>query len=259
MRSQVGLIIATATLSLWPTPAPAQPSVAVPQQDVMPQLPIDPPPSICETYGYTTYDMVEWIVQTYPGADTSYLGPQNPGPIADLSRWDSVRQRFYRVRDTVGGNEVYDYDDNYIYLRRETINNSPTDFLLYTNNYIWAPRYAITANTAQHQPCFRLETSATSTEYVGCQVVGSGGVTFAVVVSGPFTLTLGGDVGTVQALKLAQTNLNVFESESYWYAKPYGLVYYERRSANGTLLGQETLNRIYTPEPRLDLSCGIGY
>ena len=261
MSIRLALVIATATLCFSSTPVRAQRTPAPPQpvagESALPQS----PPNICGQYGSTVYDMVQWIVQTYPGADTSYLGQQNnsQGPISDFSKWDSVKRRFYRVTDIWGSNEVYDYDDNYIYNRRETKYQNPTDFYLSTSNYIWAPRYAITANTPQHQACFNTRTSSAYDEYSGCQKIGSGGAPFLVSVSGPFTLTLGGNVGTVQALRLNQTNLNVFETESYWYARPYGFVYYERRDAGGNLLVSETHNTIYTPEPPLALSCGIGY
>lgn len=226
-------------------------------------VPVAPltPPAYCTQYGYTVFDMVEWIVQAYPGASSSYLGQQtnSQGPISDFSHWIEADRRFYRITDVWGSNEVYDYDDQFIYLRRETRYQNPTDFYLYPY-YIWAPRYAATANSPQHQACSNYSFTREATEYVGCTVIGQlGSVRFLVAVSGPFSLTLGGDVGTVQALRLRSTNLNNFESENYWYAKPYGFVFYQKVDSGGNVLVEETHNRIYSGEPPLYLQCGIGY
>lgn len=221
-----------------------------------------PPGDQCSTYGYTVYDMVSWIVQTYPNASSTYLGQvNNPlGPISDFSKWYPASKRFYRVSHINGyANEVFDYDDNYIYIRRETMYSSPADFLYHDQNYVWAPRFALTANTPQHQACGNTSTTNHYQQYSNCLNVGSGGTNFLVAISGPFTLALGGDVGTVQALLKNLTNLSNFEVEKYWYAEPYGFVKFQKIDANGQILVEEIHNTIYQNDPPLSLSCGIGY
>jgi len=227
---------------------------------VKPPVPNAPPgEGPCYTEPLDVYDMVQWMVQTYPGHENSYLiRDDGTGTISDYSIHDPVAHRFYRISGVAGyGNEVYDYDSSWIYIRRETRFENPGTFLVHPN-YIWAPRYAVVVHRTGRS-CNPVTSNSHYTYYSNCQVDHTGGPLFDIRVSAPpAPLNLGGDVGTVKTLKISSTNLTNGNSEYYWYAKGWGMVYFEKY-IDGALQYNELYNTIQTPQPPLLLDCGIGY
>lgn len=212
----------------------------------------------CGTYrgGVQTYDMVEWMVQTYSGHTSDYLGQSSgSGPISEFSNHDPSNRRFYRINGSDGNyNELFEYDDYYIYIRREASNVSGGAYLKHPG-FVWTQRYVETGVS-----CGTLVGADSDyTRYSNCSVAGSGGPDFWMAVSGPETLNLGGDVGTVQALRLTQTNLsNTNTIERYYYAQPWGFVFYQKL-VDGVVTAQETHNTKFSPAPPLTIPCGLPY
>lgn len=206
--------------------------------------------------GTATYDMVQWMTQTYAGHATSYLGMSSGlGPISDFSHHDSVNKRFYRINGANGNyNELFEYDQNYIYIRREATDVAAGNYLQHPW-FIWTRRFA---TTGSH--CGTVVFADSSYSRVeSCSPTGSGGPNFKWTVSGPETLALGGDVGTVQALRLTQENLaNPSVIERYYYAIPYGFAFYQRL-VHGVVSYQENLNTIWSPAPPLLMPCSLPY
>lgn len=106
--------------------------------------------------------------------------------------------------------------------------------------------------------CNSIEANGYYQEYTDCQFVRQRGADFHISVWGPYWISVGGDVGRVRALRLTSTNLDNGTTERYWYAKPWGMVRYDRYE-NGQLVRQERFNTIWPGEPNLVLECGIGY
>jgi len=198
--------------------------------------------------------MVEWMVQTYPGHQSNYLGQSSgSGPISEFSNHDTTNKRFYRINEASGNYaELFEYDNDYIYIRREASNVSSGDYLSHPS-FIWTKRFVVVGNACGTQ----VGADSDYTQYIGCSAAGTGGPDFWMGVSGPETLDLGGDVGTVQALRLTQTNQsNPSVIERYYYAKPYGFVYYQKL-VNGVVTVEEVHNTKYSPAPPLNIPCGL--
>lgn len=213
----------------------------------------------CEEEELENFDMVEWIVQSYAGHENSYLRNETAtSTVSDFSLHDPVARRFYRISGPTGfGNEVFEYDEAFVFIRRETRHESPRDFLHHYAGYVWCPRIAVVvARTGRS--CNPVNTRNTYDEYINCLRVGSGSTPFQVSVQGPMLLSLGGDIGDVVALRLRSTNLSNGDSEYYYYARPYGMVYFEK-FLGGALAYAEVFNTFYTPEIPLIIECGIGY
>lgn len=206
--------------------------------------------------GEETYDMVEWMVQTYNGHWSTYLSSSNnDGPISDFSFHDTVNRRFYRINEPGGNyNELFEYDDQNIYIRREARNVSGGVYLL-SPNFIWTKRYVTTGKACGTA----VISDSEYTRFEGCRNAGSTGPLFQMGVSGPETLYLGGNVGTVSALRLTQVNpSNPNDAERYYYARPWGMVYYEKVE-NNIVTYSETLNTTWPNPPSLQLPCGLPY
>jgi hypothetical protein len=200
--------------------------------------------------------MVEWMVQTYAGNSLNYLGQSTgSGPISEFSNHDQVNHRFYRINASNGNyNELFEYDDYYIYIRREASNVSGGAYLSHPN-FIWTQRYVETGVACGTE----VGADSDYTNHNNCVVTGSGGPDFRMAVSGPETLNLGGDLGTVQALRLTQTNLSTPSTiERYYYAKPYGFVFYQKL-VNGVVIAEEKHNTKFAPQPALTIPCGLPY
>jgi hypothetical protein len=219
------------------------------------------PPNFCANNPVNTYDMVQWMVQTYPNHQTSYLQAHDRS--STLSVFTTpVGSRFYRISGFNGspgsaGNEVYDYDGLYVYIRRETRFSSPSDFN-YHPTTIWAPRIAVTLASNGHA-CGNFQTDRHYDYYTNCVNQGRRGANFIVTVDGPYATTIGGNVGTVPALRLSNLNLSTFETEEYWYAMTWGMVMYRLYDSNNVFVRQEVFDTIFPNQPPLVLQCGIGY
>lgn len=203
-----------------------------------------------------TYDMVEWMVQTYSGHQSTYLSQSdNTGAISDFSIHDTTNRRFYRMNERNGRyNELFEYDSNYIYSRREVYDATAGRYNAHPN-YVWTKRF-VTLGSSCGATTYG---DSDYTRYQSCAVTGSGGPDIRWVVSAPETLNLGGDVGTVQALRLTQYNLsNPNYVERYYYAKPWGMVFYQKVES-GVVTVQNSLNTKFSPEPALVLPCGVPY
>ena len=206
--------------------------------------------------GEETYDMVEWMVQAYDGHLSTYLSSSfDDNPIADTSNHDPANHRFYRINQPDGNyNELFEYDDENIYIRRE-VRNVSAGVLISTPSFVWTKRYVTTGKA-----CGTAVTSSSDhTYFENCRPAGTGGPTFQMGVSGPETLYLGGSVGTVSALRLTQVNLsNPAYVERYYYARPWGMVFYELL-ADGVVTYSETLNTLWPNQPVLLLPCNKPY
>lgn len=212
----------------------------------------------CGEYGgaVQTYDMVEWMRQTYSGHTSTYLSQSdNSGAISDFSVRDDAKRRFYRMNERNGAyNELFEYDDNYIYSRREVYDAQTGRYNLHPR-YVWTKRY-VTLGTTCGETVFA---DSDYTRYTGCSVTGSGGPDMKWVVTAPETLSLGGDVGTVKAIRLTQYNLsNPNYVERYYYALKWGFVFYQKVE-NGVVTVQNRLNTIFAPQPTLMLPCNVPY
>lgn len=94
--------------------------------------------------------------------------------------------------------------------------------------------------------------------YLNCVLSSSGGTPFQVSVQGPFLLSLGGNLGEVVALRVRSVNLTNGDSEYYYYARPYGMVYFEK-FVGGRLARFEVFNTFFSPEIPLVIECDLGY
>ena len=253
LRGFARVIALVSILVAWPS------DLCVAQGRPAPNLlPVDP----CQKGPWDSYDMVQWMVQTYPGHESSYLlRDDGTGTVSDYSIHDPQHHRFYRISSTQGyGNEVYDYDDNYIYIRRETRFDSPRTFLRHPN-YIWCQRHAVVLRS-DGRCCNQVVSDSHYDWYENCLPVRSGGPLFHISVGSPALLNVGGNVGTVMTLKLISINMGNIATEIYWYAQGWGMVHFQQWTGlPGTshLNYEEWFNTIRTPQPPLVLDCGIGY
>lgn len=99
----------------------------------------------CEVEELAAFDMVGWIVQLYPGHENTYLRDEGAiSTVSDFSLHDPTRRRFFRISGTSGfANEVFEYDENFVYIKREKMHSSPRDFYYHYAGYVWCPRVAL--------------------------------------------------------------------------------------------------------------------
>lgn len=194
----------------------------------------------CEEWGVCeepiVYDMVQWMTQTYTNHGTTHLEQPIPnnGVISEFSSCNFTGG-FYRVSSACGQNhERFTYNSGYIFLTREAFQDSSTHFKTHTN-FVWLRRHMTSGESFWADCSWK--------EYTACNTFTTASCLNRVTLTGPVTLSLGGDVGTVEALVRSQT-LGDNTVEKYFYAIPYGFVKYEHRSAGGSLIRSEVFNRI---------------
>lgn len=85
----------------------------------------------CALEELAQFDTVEWIFQSYPDHENCHLRDERATPtVSDFSLHDPIMRRFYRISGTSGfGNEVFEYDETFIDIERETMHSSPQGFL----------------------------------------------------------------------------------------------------------------------------------
>lgn len=194
-----------------------------------------------------TYDMVEWMVQTYPEHENTYLGQADiVGPISEFSYHDKIAHKFYRGNAPDSNYfEEFEYDGENIYIRKEVRDRIKGNYFLHVKNFIWTKRFVKLGTNCKTQVC----SSSYYYYYENCWKLNESGPMFSMEVSGPYALSLGNDVGDVEALCILQTNENKPSyKERYCYSKPWGFVYYEKIE-NGKVTYSENLSKKY---PALD-------
>lgn len=194
-----------------------------------------------------TYDMVEWMVQSYPDHETTYLGQADIiGPISEFSYHDITSKRFYRGNAPDSNYfEEFEYDNENIYIRKEVRDRLKGDYFLHVRDFVWTKRFVRIGPNCKTVA----KSSSFYFYYENCWKRDESGPDFTMEVSGLYPLSLGNDVGNVEALCLLQINENKrSHKERYCYARPWGFVYYEKIE-NDKVIYSENLSKKY---PALD-------
>lgn len=184
------------------------------------------------------YDMVEWMQQTYPGATTTHLAQVSGGVVSEFTGC-TFTNGFYRTGKGGESHELFTYDNTWINIWREVFDASESRFKTH-DNFHWVRRHMSPGQCFTADCAWRLhEGSCTPPSETPCSTISC--------LEGPVMLSLGGDIGTVEAVirTFIQGNGN---KEKYFYAKPYGMVMVELRAPNGSLIHNEIFNQIVSGE-----------
>jgi hypothetical protein len=196
----------------------------------------------CGAYGVcqsgTVYDLKEWMLPSYPNHQTTHLTQTfvgNNGVRSEFFTCSAFPNGFFRVSDVCGKlAERFTFDNQNIFITRETFPDAPIHFKTHTS-FVWARRFMQSGQTILSDCAWQEQYSCTPGAVTPC--------TIPTRLTGPHTLALGGDVGTVQALAI-EHSLGDGKLERYFYAKPWGYVKFELLNANGSLNYKEEFNKI---------------
>ena len=201
----------------------------------------------------TTYDMLNWMRQTYSDSGTTHLAQRNGnGVISEFSSCN-FSNGFYRVSSKCGQNhEKFVFDGNNIFLVRESFQDSSSHFKTH-DNFVWLRRVMRSGDS--------FVADCSWIEFDGCDNPDPKSCSDTTTLTGPVSLELGGEIGTVAALIRSQT-LGDGTVEQYFYAKPYGFVKYRHLTSNGSLIRKEVFKLKISGEvqphmsPCFPLQCG---
>lgn len=200
-----------------------------------------------------TYDMVEWMIQTYPNHENTYLGTPDGSGESEFSYYSKDKRKIYRVDwPTNTYFEELEYDNNNIYIRKEVRDNSKGIYLEHTQNFIWTKRF-VTVGSKKTDGVY---TNSHYNYYENCVKISEGGTTFYMMVTGPVSFEAGGDVGTVDMLCIVQLNTkNKNYIEKYCYAKGWSMIHYEKIE-DGKITLSGTFNTIHPAATPTFSICG---